>query len=77
MKFKEARAYAMARGRVRNTVTGAVGNLVDWMPGQYCKVFTGYDSALAGHVKMPNFETWLKADTDKESNSVPVNGGAA
>ncbi len=72
MKHKDAIDYAMHRGRVRNVYTGKVGNLVDWMPGQWCKVFTGYDQQLVGYVKMPKFETWLKADTEKESNSVEV-----
>ena len=62
----------MARGRVRSLITGQVANLVDWLPGQYCKVFTGYDAHLAGYVKMPCFATWQKQDTVKESNSVPV-----
>ncbi len=75
MKYKEATDYAMHRGRVRQITTGKVGNLVDWMPGQYCKVFTGYDAELAGYVKMPNFETWLKSDTEKESNAVAVGTG--
>ena len=71
---KEWRDYAIVRGRVRNAVSGAVANLVDWLPGQYCKVFTGYDKQLAGYVKMPVFETWLKSETAKEANSTPVPG---
>lgn len=70
MNFKEARDYAMHRGRVRNIGTGRVGNLVDWMPGQYCKVFEGYDRI--GACNLPRFNTWLKSETEKESNNIPV-----
>lgn len=67
--FKEGRDYARARGRVLNTSTGTVGNLVEWMPGQYCKAFTGYGEWV-GNYRPPLFETWKKADTVKESNDV-------
>lgn len=72
MTHKEAVDYALHRGRVTNSKTGLTGNLVDWMPGKWCKVFTGYDASLAGVVKMPVFQTWAKIETVKESNKVPV-----
>ncbi len=64
--------YAMKRGRVRSIATGKVGNLVDWLPGKYCKVFVGWDKELAGYVKAPVFETWLKNVTVGEPNSSEV-----
>lgn len=76
MNTHEAEAYALVRGRVQNTKTGAVANLVDWMPGAFCAVFVGYSQSLAGHVKMPTFDNWRKSETVKASNDVPVGGAA-
>ena len=72
MNQKEAIDYAMHRGRVRNTKTGEVGNLVSWPKSNSCSVFTGY--VWIGNYQAPQFAGWLKADTEKESNAVPVGG---
>lgn len=76
MNCKDWRNYALHRGRVRNTKTGTVGNLVDWLPGAYCKVFTGYAERI-GNYQPANFETWPKSDCALESNAVPVQRGTA
>ena len=73
MRAHEGQAWAMARGRVRNSSTGAVGNLVEWSRFIECKVFVGYERI--GAVQLPKYVLWLKADTEQESNAVAVGGG--
>lgn len=56
--------YALKRGRVAHRQTGIVGELCDWPPDDYCKVFVGFDDH--------DFETWAKWDTQPVDNSFPV-----
>ena len=70
MSYKDGIAYAMHRGRVRNTASGKTGNLVEWCRGSGCKVFIGYE--WIGAIQMPIFETWMKESTEKESNDTPI-----
>ncbi len=61
----------MNRGRVRNTVTGDVGNLVDFNRRfNSAKVFVGYE--MIGMAKLPKFVRWILSETQPESNDVPV-----
>lgn len=69
--FTNWKEWAMNRGRVRNTVTGDVGNLVDHNKRyNTAKVFLGYE--LIGMAKLPKFVTWILSETQPESNEVPV-----
>jgi hypothetical protein len=69
MNSKQWRDYALKRGRVANLETGAVGNLVEWCSGGFCKVFTGYGD-FVGNYRPPLFETWRKENTRLESNEI-------
>ena len=66
--YREWQRAALARERVVNLSTGKAGNLVDWMPGDKCRVFMGYDSIYA--LKLPQFEVWRKVDCIPESQGV-------
>jgi hypothetical protein len=70
MNTTEGQDYARHRGRVRNRSTSATANLVEWTRGIYCKVFTGYE--WIGNWQSPIFARWLKADTEQESNAIPI-----
>ncbi len=69
--FTTWQSWALNRGRVANTRTETTGNLCDWPRGQHCKVFVGYGEWI-GAYRPALFEMWLKAETQIESNAVPV-----
>lgn len=66
LNLKEGRKLAAARTRVANIKSRKVGNLVDWLNGQYCRVFTHYDQV--GACKLPVFDLWPKSDTYLETD---------
>lgn len=54
--------YALARGKVINTVTGKTGNLNGWHRGK-ATVCVGIK--VIGMVRMPIWEEWEQSETQK------------
>lgn len=69
--FTSWQQWAMNHGRVRNIITGEVGNLVDHNKRYgWAKVFLGY--TLIGMYKSPTFVKWQLSEMAIESNDMPV-----